>query len=440
MARVSLELSDLPGCSMINAVDQVLRAIADVDWAELEHAYGPAADAPAHLRALIDGDAEACVDAVGYLDAALLHQGSVYSATAPFVAIVAQLLSRPHTAMTIEDILPWDPEPRALRVALLDYLEVFAQGCCTGLSDAQLYAEAYPPGRTEEDLQRVKANRRAGLLELGPDPANALLVEHVPTPPGLLAAIDDNEFRAAMRARDEIACRAVIPDVIEAVESLVDDADAAVRIAALRALIELTAHPACAAKRTALLDRLDIIAPMMPDPAERATAARISGINGGRPEQLLTDDHPGVRTCAALAPAFATEQRAIDELLAALERPEVIDEWFNRQLPGQDGWLRHDVIRELVSRVDDFETLLPAAIEAAWAANEHTVRSDCISFLHRAFPDPIDAESELSAAQLSYLAVLAEIETLWQSGQLERWFSAAGLPGGRAGCRRLVEQ
>src|SRR5262245_57774995 len=115
---------------MINAMDPVPQAIADVDWDELEHAYGPAADAPAHLRALLDGDAEACVDAVGYLDAALLHQGSVYSATAPFVAIVAQLLPRPHTAVTIEDILPWDPEPRSLRMALLDYLEIFAHSCC----------------------------------------------------------------------------------------------------------------------------------------------------------------------------------------------------------------------------------------------------------------------------------------------------------------------
>ncbi|WP_433760748.1 HEAT repeat domain-containing protein [Nocardia sp. CA-135398] len=431
---------DVLGCSIINPMDPVLRAIADVDWAELEHAYGPAADAPAHLRALIDGDAEACVDAVGYLDAALLHQGSVYSATAPFVAIVAELLARPHTEMKLEDILPWDPGPRPLRVALLDYLEVFAQGCCSGISDEQLYAEAYPPERTEADLQRVKANRRAGLLELGPDPANALLVEHVPTPPGLLAAIDDHVFRAAMRARDEIACRAVVPGVIDAVEPLIDDPDVTVRMAALRALIELTTHPAYAEKRVALLRRLDEIAPTMSDPVERATAARISGLNGGRPEQLLADAHPGVRTCAALAPAFAHERRATNELLAALEHPEVIDRWFDRHLPGQEGWLRHDVIRELVSRVEDFETLLPAAIEAAWAANPSTVHYDCISFLHRAFPDPIGVGSELSAAQLSFLAVLVEIDDLWQLGQLERWLDTAGLPGGRDSCRRLVEQ
>ncbi len=425
---------------MINSMDPVLRAIADVDWAELEHAYGPAADAPAHLRALIDGDADACVDAVGYLDAALLHEGSVYSATAPFVAIVAELLARPHTEMKVEDILPWDPGPRSLRVALLDNLEVFAQGCCSGISAAQLYAEAYPPGRTEEDLQRVKANRRAGLLELGPDPANALLVEHAPTPPGLLAAIDDHVFRAAMRARDEIACRAVVPGVIAAVDPLVDDPDVTVRMAALRALIELTALPAYADQRIALLRRLDEIAPTRSDPVERATAARISGLNGGRPERLLTDDHPGVRTCAALAPAFAAERRATDELLAALEHPEVIDRWFDRHLPGQDGWLRHDVIRELVSRVDDFETLLPAAIAAAWAANPSTVHYDCISFLHRAFPAQISVASELSAAQLSFLAVLVEIDDLWQLGQLERWLDTVGLLGGRDGCRRFVER
>ncbi len=50
------------------------RAVLDgTDWESLEHAYGPAADAPAHLVMLLSGDAEQCGEALAYLDAAILH-------------------------------------------------------------------------------------------------------------------------------------------------------------------------------------------------------------------------------------------------------------------------------------------------------------------------------------------------------------------------------
>jgi hypothetical protein len=58
--------------------------------------------APGQLLALVSDDLEARSGAIGYLDAAMLHQGSVYSATAPFITI-AMLLGDPRTAVPVAD-------------------------------------------------------------------------------------------------------------------------------------------------------------------------------------------------------------------------------------------------------------------------------------------------------------------------------------------------
>jgi hypothetical protein len=133
-------------------VDPLTLALLQVDWNSLDHAYGPAADAPGQLLALAGEDPEARSGAVGYLDAAMLHQGSVYSATAPFIKIVAMLLDDRRTVAPVADILPWDPGPRPLRVALLDYLAMFAQACQLEIPDEDLIRDAYPAGRDEADL------------------------------------------------------------------------------------------------------------------------------------------------------------------------------------------------------------------------------------------------------------------------------------------------
>jgi hypothetical protein len=65
----------------------------EIDWASLEHAYGPATDTPAHLSALSSTDPKTRADAVRHLDTAVLHQGFPYSATAPATAVVAGLLA-----------------------------------------------------------------------------------------------------------------------------------------------------------------------------------------------------------------------------------------------------------------------------------------------------------------------------------------------------------
>ena len=71
-----------------------LPGVEDVNWAELQHAYGTAADVPQMLNGLAANDAqwsEHLDDLVG----SVTHQGSSYSSTAPALRLVAGLAAAP---------------------------------------------------------------------------------------------------------------------------------------------------------------------------------------------------------------------------------------------------------------------------------------------------------------------------------------------------------
>ncbi|WP_406082244.1 hypothetical protein OG468_33650 [Streptomyces zaomyceticus] len=71
------------------------RVMDDVDaypWSTVSHAYGPAEDLPGLLRVLAEGEPDAAGEAVSELYGSVLHQGTVYAASAavaPFLARVA---------------------------------------------------------------------------------------------------------------------------------------------------------------------------------------------------------------------------------------------------------------------------------------------------------------------------------------------------------------
>jgi hypothetical protein len=72
-----------------------------VPWADLTHAYGPATDVPALLRALADG-----TGSVDPLFGNVWHQGTVYPATAPVVPFLVELaLARPEHAAALVALL-----------------------------------------------------------------------------------------------------------------------------------------------------------------------------------------------------------------------------------------------------------------------------------------------------------------------------------------------
>ncbi len=69
----------------------LLDAVAAVRWSDLYHAYGPAADVPMQLRAVIVGDEGTREEAWWNLFGTIHHQGTIYEATVPAVPILVGL-------------------------------------------------------------------------------------------------------------------------------------------------------------------------------------------------------------------------------------------------------------------------------------------------------------------------------------------------------------
>ena len=75
----------------------MLESLDGVDWAAVEHAYGPATDVPDLLRALCSPDPAARKQARHALFGTIVHQGTRYAATAPAVPFLAELVLAPDT-------------------------------------------------------------------------------------------------------------------------------------------------------------------------------------------------------------------------------------------------------------------------------------------------------------------------------------------------------
>ncbi|MCA9490778.1 MAG: hypothetical protein KC621_12705 [Myxococcales bacterium] len=80
----------------VDPIDAALQAVDAVPWTELEHAYGPAEDVPAQLRALALGTPEERVEALDALGGNVFHQGTVYEATPPVARFVVALVEAGH--------------------------------------------------------------------------------------------------------------------------------------------------------------------------------------------------------------------------------------------------------------------------------------------------------------------------------------------------------
>lgn len=70
----------------------MLDGLDGVDWTRLQHSYGHADDIPELLRALAGEDRAAAEQALTRLTGSIVHQGTTYSASAPAVPFLVQLL------------------------------------------------------------------------------------------------------------------------------------------------------------------------------------------------------------------------------------------------------------------------------------------------------------------------------------------------------------
>lgn len=355
------------------------------DWAALTHAYGPAVTTADDLLGLLGEDPETQAESLGRLEMSVLHQGSLYSATAPAALFIAGVLPHPRTLAVHKSFFPWDDRVRPLRAALLEWLGQFAES-------AAFDDEALADPQDAEEAEALEAVR---------------------------------------------ACRAVRPVIFDAIAPFLDDQDETVREAALGAVTHLLVADDLADRVPAAADRLERIAGGRGPRRERAGALLTLARWGRDTAPLLTDEDPAVRTCAALGTA---DPSAVDVLLAALAEPVAVDGWFDEPLPQVDGWFRFTVLHGLLERAESFEQILPAALALVPLCSQYTVDQDWGPLLAFAFPEPHPAAAALTRAQSALLAALAERDSCWGPiANRDAWLRTAGLPADREELRVLVQ-
>jgi hypothetical protein len=170
-----------------------LRGLDRVPWAQLAHAYGPAADVPGAIRDLVSGDAGARNAATASLFGTIWHRGTVYEATAPavpFLVSVAAATGLPDRGQVIEllgaiggghgyvEVHRWLLERGGFPGEELDVSE---QAERRWVTDARAAVLAAAPGLArlldDEDVnvRRAVPHTLAGLHEEGPVICRAIL-------------------------------------------------------------------------------------------------------------------------------------------------------------------------------------------------------------------------------------------------------------------------
>ncbi|MEV7196319.1 HEAT repeat domain-containing protein [Streptomyces sp. NPDC093510] len=391
-ARVTRILSGLPTAAR--------ELLSGTDWESLQHAYGSGEDIPVSLCSLVDEDPDVRSEALAALDMGVLHQGSLYTVTAPAALFVAAILEHPVALAKHEGHFPWDDgPPRSLLAALLAWLGRVAESAAYG-----------------EDLARDRTDWQ---WEPWHDETRR---EHDPDE---LAALH--------------ACREIRPTLYDAVEPFLSSPDPHVREAALGAALPLLFAPGLADQvpraATLLRARLGPVAGRR----ERASVARALGMWGMDTSDLLADSDPAVRVCAALGPARADRPRALAVLLDALRNPRTTDGWFPEPLPGLDGWFRFTVLHSALALAETFEELAPVAVAIVAAGGTSVTDHERGPILLRAFPGGHPPTHPLTLAQRNLLR--AFVDTDEATGGIAGnvlWFRAAGLPENREGIAALL--
>ncbi|MFG2846388.1 HEAT repeat domain-containing protein [Kitasatospora sp. NPDC048296] len=368
----------------IESVPHPKAVLLDTPWAELSHAYGSAEDTPMLLVGLLDDDPEVQAHALGQLQMSVLHQGSIYSSTAPVALFVAGILDHPRTSAAHESEYPWDDRVRPLRAALLEWLGEIAES--VGYYDDREQEPEYD------------------------DPA------------------------------DIAACRAARPAIHQAVAPYLADPDSVVREAAVGAAGHLLMTPELRDRIPDAAERLRTILTTSGDRRERAAAVLTLVARAQDTSDLLADQDPAIRACAALAPLPAEDPRPTAILLEALSDPRTADHWFDAEpLPQLDGWFRFTLLHALLARTTTLEEVLDAALALMPMANDFTVERDWGPLLLRAFPDGNASEAALTDAQYQLLSAIAAKDDCWGNiGNKITWLRRAGLPPERDSFRALL--
>jgi hypothetical protein len=386
----------------------VLEGLAEVPWARLPHAYGPAEDVPGLLRGLRASDPAVGEQALTDLFASITHAGTRYPATAPTVPFLAELAAAPDT-----------PNRHHL-LLLLAYAAVgtdwpsLPDGVDPGRLGDPTYAPRCAPGRQDE-VPWARAAYQAVAQEV----------------PQLLGLLDDDDPRLRQATAYLVAwfpqhAAACLPPLRARLGAEPDPNAAATMVVALGllagahgqvadapVLAELLGAPEPLVRWAAAIALARLLVAAPPEPAVAELLGWATGVIPQPPEAEIPfhDGELGrYALAAAVRPGPAAHQRAVEALLARLP---------------------------MVGPAGDVEGLL-------WDLLGVTFDHDTFDML---LPRP--RWEQLSRLQQRVLRVVADTDRLWQGDPDDPWarndpppawnpLAAHGLPDTRAQLQAYV--
>jgi hypothetical protein len=360
----------------------MLQELDKVPWADLEHAYGSAADVPALLRQLLDPDPKVRSEVLGTLYNNVFHQGTRYPATSHVIPFLIELCAN-------ADV------PR--RGDLLG----FWGSLITGYFSVQ---ERPVWG----DGERV---HHCGEI-LAPEPGDSFWGDY----PATLYQV----YRTSLQGH-QLLC------------SLLADDDSAVRAGAAWVLACLPTMAESSVPKLA--------AQVVKEPSEWVRAAiafALGELGASDPlRSLLIADPSAVPRCMAacqLARIDPTED-LMEPLLYFVSQPV---EWYDR-VPGAGGKSTGDAafsISHLPAEIR--RKAVPAICDRLDQARCFDTMPLVRALLSAAFTPQKEPLTELTAFQEQILTRMVDTEELWSVGNLMWTFKAYGLPHNREKCAQLL--
>lgn len=380
--------------------------VDDVDWSRLFHAYGVASDTSRYLRGLVSNDDAAFGAAVDHLFGAVLHQGTVYPATAPALRIVAGTLRDQghHQALRRRD-----EDGRSRLAALLEWIDAVGDS-------ASWHEDTRAPDAAEPTDEDIDAFYRA------------------------MAADDDGVWESELNhylwARSIAELPGACGEALASVSTFLADEDESVRSAALDAYVRLAAVQP---ERAELAGPLVAAVEVASGRDERAVVVLGLGDLGSDTTRWLSDDDPAIRACAALSLTGSAEATAV--LVEALHDPLAVDEWFTRRPSRFDMRVHFGLVANLLARDVGLAEILPACLPVIRVA-QGGLWSDMTwgPILLRAFPGVEfqpgvrpDPPRNLDEAQKAVLRELVANDDLWdrRDGNANLARMRVGLPDDR---------
>jgi hypothetical protein len=385
--------------------------VQDVDWGRHFHAYGVADDTPDQLRKLTSESEALRAAAVDYLNAAVLHQGTIYPVTPAAVRVVAGLLGEPVLREPLSKRLVTGPTTLTAVLAFL--------------------------GDVGTSLNQV------GELEPAPQPGDAELAE-------LFRELRDDgdidngrgwgsELITVLMVRAVFALRDMACEITAATLPWVSDAAAGTRVLAVYACARWGALQADTEQSRAAAEGIRRQLDGSAGRDEGAGLVLALGMLRRDVSPWLDDPDEAVQACAAL---FVRNRRATSILVTALTHPSRVNGWFLDQPPLFEMHTRFSLLEELIQRGLTIEELLPAALALIAGSTAMNADFEWGRVLQVAFPEQVAAfkpgvrpplPARISPAQRAVLEALVDNQSLWDSRNGNASFARmrVGLPNVR---------